>query len=644
MTLRLLIIEDMEDDAILILRELRKGGFEPAFSIVDTEEGMTAALKAQGWDLIISDYSLPRFNGIDALKTAKDHDPDIPFILVSGTIGEDIAVAAMKAGAHDYIMKDSLKRLIPAVKRELQDAQVRRAHRKSESDLKASRNMLQSIIDNATAVICLKDTQGNYNLINKQYETLLHASNAQIKGKNDYDIFPVNVADGLRKNDREVIDANRAMEFEEVIPHGDEPHTYISVKFPIYDASGDPTGVCSICTDITERKKLEAQFQQAQKMEAIGTLTGGIAHDFNNLLAIIIGNTELLEEHIQKGHYTADYLEEIKGAGLKATNLIHQLLAFSRRQVIKPQPVNFNTILKDFEKMLGRIIGEDIHLKVIPSAGLWPVNIDPGQVDQVIMNLAVNARDAMPGGGNLTITTENVELEAGHFHDHDAENLPGPYVKLTVSDTGTGMEPETLERAFEPFFTTKETGRGSGLGLSTVYGIVKQNGGYVWAYSEPGHGTTIKIYLPKGEADSAEIQRTEPENGSLEGSETILVVEDNPSLRKLSRKILEKFGYQVLDAKSGREALKIAREHGDAIQLVLTDLVMPEMNGADLVKHLMRLKPDLKFIYMSGYSENTLPSAGFSNSDFDLIQKPFSNKALAGKVRKVLDAAKNAKQ
>jgi PAS domain S-box-containing protein len=635
--IRLLIIEDMEDDALLIVRELRKGGFEPVYKIVDSKEDMAKALKAQAWDIIISDYSLPQFNGMDALRMAKNYDPDIPFILISGTIGEDIAVAAMKAGAHDYLMKGNLKRLTPAVRRELYDAQVRRAHRKSERDLKDSKDMLQSIIDNAAAVIYLKDAQGNYLLINKRYEALFDTSNDQIKGKNDYDIFPAKVADVLRKNDQKVIDVNRAMEFEEVIPHDGDPHIYISVKFPLCDASKIPTSVCSISTDITERKKLEAQFLQAQKMEAIGTLTGGIAHDFNNLLTVIIGNTELLEEQIQTGQQESENLEEIKSAGQKATNLVHQLLAFSRKQIIKPKLINLNGILNDLEKMLGRIIGEDIFLEIIPSAGLWPVNVDPGQVEQVIMNLAVNARDAMPGGGHLHIKTENIELEPGYFHDHDVENLRGSYVLLTVSDTGIGMDAETRERAFEPFFTTKEKGKGTGLGLSTVYGIVKQNGGYVWTYSEPGQGTAIKIYLPKAKADPANFPRVKTVEGSFKGSETILVVEDDYSLRKLTRVILERYGYKVLDAKNGREALRIARESEDAIQLVLTDVVMPEMNGADLAEHLIRIKPDLKFIYMSGYSENTISSRGLLNSNIDLIEKPFSARTLLGKVRQVLD-------
>jgi CheY-like chemotaxis protein len=372
-------------------------------------------------------------------------------------------------------------------------------------------------------------------------------------------------------------------------------------------------------------------------MEAIGTLTGGIAHDFNNLLTVIIGNTELLEEQIQTGQQESENLEEIKSAGQKATNLVHQLLAFSRKQIIKPKLINLNGILNDLEKMLGRIIGEDIFLEIIPSAGLWPVNVDPGQVEQVIMNLAVNARDAMPGGGHLHIKTENIELEPGYFHDHDVENLRGSYVLLTVSDTGIGMDAETRERAFEPFFTTKEKGKGTGLGLSTVYGIVKQNGGYVWTYSEPGQGTAIKIYLPKAKADPANFPRVKTVEGSFKGSETILVVEDDYSLRKLSRVILERYGYKVLDAKNGREALRIARESEDAIQLVLTDVVMPEMNGADLAEHLIRIKPDLKFIYMSGYSENTISSRGLLNSNIDLIEKPFSARTLLGKVRQVLD-------
>jgi PAS domain S-box-containing protein len=636
-TIRSLIIEDSEDDALLMLRELQKGGFEPVYKIVDTEHDMQEALKSQAWDLIISDFSLPGFNGLEALKTARKYDPDVPFILVSGTIGEDIAVTAMKSGAHDYMMKDNLKRLIPAVKRELHDARVRKAHKKTQSDLKDSKNMLQSIIDNAAAVIYLKNAQGNYILINKQYEVLFQTSNDRIKGKNDYDVFPKDVADSIRKNDRKVIDARRAMEFEEIIPHNGDPHTYFSIKFPLYDAWGVPASVCTISTDITERKKLEAQFQHAQKMEAIGTLTGGIAHDFNNILTIIIGNTELLDAHIDKAHNGAEYLDEIKNAGQRATNLVRHLLTFSRKQIIKPQLVDFNGILKDIEKMLGRIIGEDIFLAIHPAAGLWLVNMDPSQAEQVIMNLAVNARDAMPEGGNLTIKTENIELETGHFHNHDFENLPGPYIRLTVSDSGIGMDKQTRERAFEPFFTTKEKGRGTGLGLSTVYGIVKQNGGYIWAYSEPGQGTAIKIYLPKGKNDTEQLHHAETVENSFTGTETILVVEDDPSLRKLSRMILEKFGYTVLDAKSGSEALKIVRECNCAIQLVLTDVVMPEMNGAELVKQLTRLKPDLKFIYMSGYSENTISFRGLLNSGIDLIEKPFTSQILAGKVRKVLD-------
>ena len=393
-------------------------------------------------------------------------------------------------------------------------------------------------------------------------------------------------------------------------------------------------------TDVTKRRQIEEQFRQAQKMEAIGTLTGGIAHDFNNLLSVIIGNAELLDEEIGKDDPKSKFLDEIKHAGHRATTLIRQLLAFSRKQIIQPEVINLNETIIDLEKMLGRIIGEDVDLEMIASPGLWLVSIDPGQVEQVIMNLAVNARDAMPKGGNLTIETANVNLDAGYFRDRGVESPPGPYVMIAVSDTGVGMDEQARLRAFEPFFTTKEKGKGTGLGLSTVYGIVKQNNGHIWTYSEPGQGTTIKIYLPRAKEDTVTVKEEKAIEGSLKGSETILLVEDDHSLRKLAKRVLAKFGYNVLDAKNGKEALRIFREYEGPIELALTDVVMPDMSGAELVKHLLPLKPDLKVIYMSGYTDNAIAHHGVLDRGINFVEKPFSAETLAGKVRKALDAGR----
>ncbi|MFO7760637.1 MAG: response regulator [Thermodesulfobacteriota bacterium] len=398
--------------------------------------------------------------------------------------------------------------------------------------------------------------------------------------------------------------------------------------------------ILGLFRDITKQKSLEQQLQESQKLEAIGTLTGGIAHDFNNLLSIIIGYIDFLDEETGIDDPKSKYVDEIKKAGHRATTLVRQLLAFSRKQIIKPIVIDLNGILLDFEKMLRRIIGEDIGLEMITPSGLWLVKIDPSQVEQVIMNLAVNAKDAMPKGGQLTIETANNDLDAEYFHEHAVEIPPGPYVVLAVSDTGFGMDEHTRSRAFEPFFTTKAKGKGTGLGLSTVYGIVKQNHGHIWIYSEPGKGTTIKVYLPRSEEDILIDEAEKAMEEKLEGTETIMVVEDDNSLRKLSRKILKKFGYTVIEAKNGEEALPLFKEQEGSIQLVLTDVVMPEMGGADLVKHLKHQKSDLAVIYMSGYTDNAIAHHGILDKGINFIEKPLSSKTLVGMIRKVLDETK----
>ena len=306
---------------------------------------------------------------------------------------------------------------------------------------------------------------------------------------------------------------------------------------------------------------MESQFRQAQKMEAIGTLAGGVAHDFNNLLTTIIGNADLALMDLRSDTTLYGHIEEIRKAGRRAASLTRQLLAFSRKQVIQPEVLNLNEILKETEKMLRRLIGEDIDLVTLPASGLWRVEVDPGQMEQVIMNLAVNARDAMPRGGKLTIETANLELDEAYFRYHGVENRAGPYVMLSVSDNGIGMDEEIQSHIFEPFFTTKEKERGTGLGLSTVYGIVKQNRGYVWVYSEPGKGTTFKVYFPRAEADIQSVKEDKSSEGSIKGTETILVVEDDDMLREMTVETLRKYGYEVVEARNGDEALRLSLIH-----------------------------------------------------------------------------------
>ena len=375
-------------------------------------------------------------------------------------------------------------------------------------------------------------------------------------------------------------------------------------------------------------------------MEAIGRLAGGIAHDFNNLLTVINGYIHLSLLDLNADDPIRGNIDQIQGAANRASNLTRQLLAFSRRQILEFKVLDLNTVLRDLNKMLRRVIGEDIDLVAILGADLGKVKIDPGQVEQVIMNLAVNARDAMPNGGKLVLETANVELDEEYARTHVSVK-PGSYVSLTVSDTGVGMTPQVKELIFEPFFTTKETGKGTGLGLSTVYGIVKQSGGNIWVYSEPGHGTVFKIYLPRVEGPVEDLSEKVEGKEALRGAEKILLVEDESALRELAAELLRKQGYTVLEARHGDEALLVFRQHKGSIDLVLTDVVMPGMSARELEGHLAAMEPGIKVIYMSGYTDDAIVHQGILEKGVNFIQKPFTMVGLAKKVREVLDKDSN---
>jgi len=400
----------------------------------------------------------------------------------------------------------------------------------------------------------------------------------------------------------------------------------------------------SMVHDITERKqaekekiKLEEQLRQSQKMEAIGTLAGGVAHDFNNLLTSILGYAEISLMKLGKDDPLKEDIKEIIRAGTSAATLTRQLLAFSRRQILRPEVLNLNTVASNMDKILRRVIGEDVELETILKPDLGEVTADPGQIEQVLMNLAVNARDAMPQGGKLTIETANVDLDATYFENHGVVAVPGTYVMLAVTDTGCGMNKETQAQIFEPFFTTKEKGKGTGLGLSTVYGIVKQSNGFIWVYSEPGRGTTFKVCLPRLEGDAEVLKNEKIPVGVLTGSETILVVEDDDALKRLIQKILRSNGYSVLEAENGEEALRISNEHEGPIHLMITDVVMPKMGGREIAQRLQPLRSQMKVLYMSGYTDNAIAQHGVLASGLNFIEKPFTTKGFARKVREVLD-------
>ncbi|HET6180753.1 MAG TPA: PAS domain S-box protein [Candidatus Sulfotelmatobacter sp.] len=412
---------------------------------------------------------------------------------------------------------------------------------------------------------------------------------------------------------------------------------------PLVDDSGRVLGVASLVQDVTERVALEERLRQSQKMEAVGRLAGGVAHDFNNLLTVILGYAQILADGLPAGSRLADNTTQIKSAAERAAGITRQLLAFSRKQVLTPRILNLNDTMMNLDSLLRRLIGEDIEVLTMPASDLGSVKADPGQIEQVLMNLSLNARDAMPHGGKLTLETSNEELDASYAREHQPLG-PGRFVLLAVSDTGLGMSPEVQARIFEPFFTTKEVGKGTGLGLSTVYGIVKQSGGYIWVYSEPGRGTTFKIYFPRvDQAADAPATERRPSN-ALRGTETILLVEDDPQLRQLSSSVLSHCGYKVLVSGGPEEGLAIGKANHNKIRLLITDVVLPGMNGRQLAEQIVQFSPETRVLYISGYTNNAIVHYGVLDKGLWFLPKPFTLSALIGKVREVLDASPEAPQ
>ncbi len=508
--LKLLIVEDSEDDCLLVVYALRQAGLRCEHKRIHSAAAFHEALCNPEWDLIISDYNLPDFSAPEALAILNEARLDIPFIVISGTVGEETVIKLMKSGARDCVMKDHLGRLPGAIERELKEVEARR-----------------------------------------------------------------------------------------------------------------------------QLRKVEEQFRQAQKMEAIGRLASGVAHDFNNLLTIITGFAQLA---LLEPNPAQTGLEQILRAAERAASLTRQLLVFSRQQSLDIRVFDLNKLIHDLEKMIRRVIGEDVEIRTIFRDSEALVKVDPNQIEQVILNLVVNSRDAMPHGGILTIETQYCNLDAQSATLFSCQ--PGLYLQMAVSDTGMGMDKATMAKVFEPFFTTKGEGRGTGLGLSTVYGIVSQSGGAIRTYSEPGVGTTMRILLPAA-TEKAPADQIIEESAVNRGSETVLLVEDDETVLALCSTVLQTHGYTVLEAEGASAAVDISRSYRKAIHLLLSDVVMPGSNGPALAVEIRDARPDIRTLFMSGYTEETMNQHGYNNQSSGFIQKPFSASALARKVRQVLDAGKH---
>ena len=494
--------------------------------------------------------------------------------------------------------------------------------KRAEEALLASQRRLQDIIDNSTAVIYLKDPAGRFLLVNRRFEEIVHRSKEEIIGKTDHDLFPAALADAFRTNDQKALQTLRAIEVEELAPLDDGLHSYISVKAPLRDGSGKAYAVCAISTDITERKLVEEQLRQSQKMEAIGRLAGGIAHDFNNLLTVINGFSGLMLGRMSSGDRFFSHVSEIAKSGERAASLTRQLLAYSRKQRLEARCWDLNLIVGEMGAMLRRLIGEDIELCCELHPDVGAVRVDRGQFEQILLNLAVNARDAMPGGGRLVIRTTSARLEGTAAAL--ATRPPGPQVLLSVSDTGCGMTNEVKARVFEPFFTTKELGRGTGLGLSVVYGIVQQSGGTIAVESTVGVGTTFSISFPRephpGEAEAGPAPRAEL---GPPGCKTILLVEDEEAVRRFARSALEEGGYSVIATGHAQQALQALKQSSVPVDLLVADLVMPDMGGRALVAQLRREGQQLPVLYISGYAEQTPDVAEGLSDGEHFLAKPF---------------------
>jgi two-component system, cell cycle sensor histidine kinase and response regulator CckA len=647
--LRVLILDDRDDHAREWLGLLAHEGFR-----VEGEQAMTAEAAQlwleQPWDVVLANADLPYVRDVTGPRLLNDREREVPVVLISGSSGEDLAVEWMRNGADDYLLAAHPERLGRAVReamrrrREVTDRQ-RVFRPAADSDLahvQEANRRLAAILESSPDFVGLADLEGHMFYINRSGLAMVGRPATTAEGTGDYghlsDFHPRWAADLLLQ-----VGIPQALETglwsgEAALQHRDR-----DLEIPVSQtvlahrsASGQVAYLSTIARDITRQKELEEQIRLAQKMEAVGRLAGGVAHDFNNILTIILGYADLVQNRVRHDSPSMELVQRISDAARRAATLTRQLLAFSRKQVLQPRVIQLNHSIRETEQGLRQFMGEGIEWDLKLQDDLWETKADPGQIEQVILNLAMNAREAMPDGGQLRISTRNRTLTPRDTRDN-IELLPGDYVELLVADTGRGMDAVTLAHVFEPFFTTKQTGQGVGMGLATVYGVVKQSEGHVQVESRLGQGTRFSIFLPRHGEPVRDVRLVSHGLGERKSGATILLVEDDEAVRRLARYALQAQGYLVHEAANGKEALEVYDALGQPVDILLTDVIMPLMNGRELAEQLLTRQPSLEVLYMSGYSDDAVVQRKLLTSTGSFLQKPFTPAVLAGKLREVLE-------